>query len=94
MDSWSILLPEFDSSSIQRLGRSEVVHNVHHLGVFNISECLELSPGYLERGEEVDPLHRLSAGRGGERSLVCAVLGGPSSTIDGSHRFQEVYQLE
>merc|ERR1711983_712596 len=91
---YTILGPEADSSSIQRLGRSEVVHNVLHLGVFNISECLELSPGYLERSEEVDPLHRLSTGRGGEGPLVGAVLGGASSAIDGSHRFQEVHQRE
>ena len=76
------------------MGRSEVVHNVLHLGVFNISECLELSPGYLERSEEVDALHRLSTGRGGEGSLVGAVSGGANGAIDRSHGLQEVNQLQ
>ena len=91
--SWTILGPETDSSSIERLGGSEVVHNVLHKVVIYHPEGLELSPGDLERREEVDPLDRLGARRSGEGSLVSAVPGGSCSAVNRSHGLEEVHQL-
>ena len=87
------LIPEVDSSSIERLWWSEVVDDVLHLVVVNLPEGGELSPGDLERREEVDPLDRLGAGRGGEGSLVSAVPGGSCSAVNRSHGLEEVHQL-
>ena len=91
---WKILGPETDSSSIERLRGSVVVHNGLGVGVIQHPELLELSPGHLERREEVVPLHDLRAGRSGQAALVSAVFGGPFGSVDRSHGLQEVNQLQ
>ena len=45
--SFDFLVPEVDSSSIERLGGSEVVHDVLHLVVVNLPEGSELGLGDL-----------------------------------------------
>ena len=91
---WRILLPETDSSSIEGLRGSVVVHNVLGVGVIQHPELPELSLGHLERREEVVPLHDLRAGRSGQAALVSAVFGGPFGSVDRSHGLQEVNQLQ
>ena len=66
---------KLNHSSIQGLGRSEVVHNVLAMGVHHGSELVELVLRDLERSEEVDPLHHLVTGWGGQRSLVVSIWG-------------------
>ena len=85
--------PELDSSAVKRLRRSEVVNDVLHFVVIQHPEHLELGPGNLEWGQEVDPLHDLITGGGSEGSLVCAVGGHSWCPVDGSHRLQQVHQL-
>ena len=68
----------------------EVGSCVFHIVVIQHPELLQLSPGDLQRREEVDPLHGLGAGRCGEGPLVGAVLGGAGGPIDRSHGLQQV----
>ena len=91
---WTILGPETDSSSIERLRGSVVVHNVLGVGVIQHPELRQLGPGDLEGREEVVPLHHLIAARSGQRALVSAVSGGSGGTVDRSHGLQEVNQLQ
>ena len=91
--SIEFLVPEVDSSSIERLWWSEIIDNVLHLVVVQHPECLQLVPGDLERLEEVDPLHHLVTGRGGQGSLVSAVWGAPGSSVNWSGGLQEIHQL-
>ena len=91
--SIEFLVPELDSSSIERLWWSEIIDNVIHLVVVQPPECLQLVLGDLERLEEVDPLHHLITGWGGQRSLISAVGRAPGSSINGSDWLQEIHQL-
>ena len=91
--SFEFLVPEVDSSSIERLWGSEIVHNVLHVVVVQPPEGRQLVPGDLERLEEVDPLHHLVTGGGGQRSLVSAVWGAPGSSVNRSGGLQEIHQL-
>ena len=73
--------------------RSEVVHNISILPIFQGSECLQLLSGDLDRLDEVDPVDNLHAARGGEGAGVAAVLGGVARG-KGGHTRNKVSNLE
>ena len=86
--SIEFLIPEVDSSSIERLWWSEIIDNVLHLVVVQHPELLQLGPGDLQRREEVDPLDDLVTPRSGEGAVIGAVGGGGSPSYRGHPRHQ------
>ena len=72
-----------DSSAIERLGRSEVVHNIVTMRIIQGPEHCQLAGGYVDGGEEVDPVDDLVTLRSGEGAVVGAVGGGGCSPYRG-----------
>ena len=64
---------ESDCSIVERLWRSEVIHNIIILGILQHSELVQLVRGDLDRLEEVDPVDNLHTARSGQRARVTAV---------------------
>ena len=59
-------LVEIDSSAIESLGGSEVVHNIFIITILQHTELGKLDSGDLDRFDEVDPVDNLHTPRGGE----------------------------
>ena len=83
---------EGDSSPIEFLYWSEVVHNICILLVLQGPEHGELLGGDLDRSDEVDPVDNLHAAGGGEGAFIVAVFSGGVSG-KGSHSFDKVSDL-
>ena len=66
------------SSSIERLGWSEVIVYRLSPSIHQSSELIQLGAGDLKGSLEVDPLDHLKAAGGGQAASVCAVSGARS----------------
>ena len=70
---------EFDHSAVERLGRSEVVHNIVTMRIIQGPEHCQLAGGYVDGGEEVYPVDDLVTAWSGEGAVIGAVGGGGGS---------------
>ena len=64
---------EGDSSTIERLYGSEVVHNIMFFSILESPELFQLLGGDLDGVQEVDPVDNLHAAGGGQGASIVAV---------------------
>jgi hypothetical protein len=82
---------EGDRSSIKRLYRPEVVHDILFFPILQSPEKGQLLGRDLDRLDEVDPVDNFHAARCGEGARVGAVLGGFSRGKGGHTRYKVSY---